>query len=58
MNNIYVVEDFLSDEEIKIPFDAKELHFKLVNEMTITNGHAIYPTDLEINFREKEVQIS
>ena len=48
-------DPYKSDEEVKIPFDAKGLHFKLINDMKI--GHTIRPTDLEINFRRNEIQI-
>ena len=47
-----------SDEIVEIPFNAEELRFKINNNIEIKNHSAIYPTDIEIDFQRKEIEVS
>ncbi len=46
------------DKTIPLTFDAKELGFQIFSELTIANGSSVYPTDIEIDFKNKKVTVS
>ena len=46
------------NEKINIDFDANQAQFKIENEMEIKNNSSVYPSEIYINFKRKEIRVS